>query len=175
MAQGAAAALALADELAAGPTPDKPAAGAGGPPRGRRGARPLRAEPGQPLRQAPFRFKVYRYAEPMMLSAVLPVLHLLGAKVVDEHTYEVDRVDGWVFLYNLGLQPPVGHQDRAEVRPACGEAFALRRVQDGPHAIRSCRRRGPSSRSSSTPPVRRRAPAVLAIDEHQRPGRRGSR
>ncbi|HEU4426943.1 MAG TPA: NAD-glutamate dehydrogenase, partial [Pilimelia sp.] len=35
------------------------------------------------------RFKVYRYGEPMMLSAVLPVLHSLGVRVIDEHPYEV--------------------------------------------------------------------------------------
>ena len=40
------------------------------------------------------RFKVYRYGEPMMLSAVLPVLHSLGVRVTDERPYEVDRLDG---------------------------------------------------------------------------------
>ena len=42
------------------------------------------------------RFKVYRYGEPMMLSAVLPVLHSLGVQVVDERPYEVPRRDGRV-------------------------------------------------------------------------------
>ena len=51
------------------------------------------------------RFKVYRYGEPMMLSAVLPVLHSLGVRVVDEHPYEVDRIDGRVYLYDFGLTP----------------------------------------------------------------------
>ncbi|MEV4493080.1 NAD-glutamate dehydrogenase [Micromonospora coxensis] len=70
------------------------------------------------------RFKVYRYGEPMMLSAVLPVLHSLGVRVVDEHPYEVDRIDGRVFLYDFGLQLPEGHQELAEVRPHVENAFA---------------------------------------------------
>ncbi|MEV0153284.1 NAD-glutamate dehydrogenase [Micromonospora sp. NPDC050686] len=70
------------------------------------------------------RFKVYRYGEPMMLSAVLPVLHSLGVKVVDEHPYEVDRVDGRVFLYDFGLRLPEAHQELAEVRPHVENAFA---------------------------------------------------
>ncbi|MFJ6198599.1 NAD-glutamate dehydrogenase [Micromonospora sp. NPDC092111] len=70
------------------------------------------------------RFKVYRYGEPMMLSAVLPVLHSLGVRVVDEHPYEVDRIDGRVFLYDFGLRLPEGHQDLAEVRPHVENAFA---------------------------------------------------
>ncbi|MGN9812750.1 NAD-glutamate dehydrogenase [Micromonospora sp. BQ11] len=70
------------------------------------------------------RFKVYRYGEPMMLSAVLPVLHSLGVGVVDEHPYEVDRVDGRVYLYDFGLHLPEGHQDLAEVRPHVENAFA---------------------------------------------------
>ncbi|MFJ8581262.1 NAD-glutamate dehydrogenase [Micromonospora sp. NPDC093277] len=70
------------------------------------------------------RFKVYRYGEPMMLSAVLPVLHSLGVRVVDEHPYEVDRIDGRVFLYDFGLQLPEAHQDLAEVRPHAENAFA---------------------------------------------------
>ncbi|KHD73904.1 NAD-glutamate dehydrogenase domain-containing protein, partial [Actinoplanes utahensis] len=40
------------------------------------------------------RFKVYRYGEPMMLSAVLPVLHSLGVRVTDERPYEIRRGDG---------------------------------------------------------------------------------
>ncbi|WP_346124551.1 NAD-glutamate dehydrogenase [Micromonospora coerulea] len=70
------------------------------------------------------RFKVYRYGEPMMLSAVLPVLHSLGVRVVDEHPYEVDRVDGRVFLYDFGLRLPEAHQELAEVRPHVENAFA---------------------------------------------------
>jgi glutamate dehydrogenase len=70
------------------------------------------------------RFKVYRYGEPMMLSAVLPVLHSLGVRVVDEHPYEVDRIDGTVFLYDFGLRLPEAHQELAEVRPHVENAFA---------------------------------------------------
>ncbi|MGC5020508.1 NAD-glutamate dehydrogenase [Micromonospora sp. DT47] len=70
------------------------------------------------------RFKVYRYGEPMMLSAVLPVLHSLGVRAVDEHPYEVDRVDGRVFLYDFGLRLPEAHQELAEVRPHVENAFA---------------------------------------------------
>ncbi|WP_433387244.1 NAD-glutamate dehydrogenase [Micromonospora sp. KLBMP9576] len=70
------------------------------------------------------RFKVYRYGEPMMLSAVLPVLHSLGVKVVDEHPHEVDRIDGRVYLYDFGLRLPEGHQELAEVRPHVENAFA---------------------------------------------------
>ncbi|MER5336030.1 NAD-glutamate dehydrogenase [Micromonospora sp. NPDC002717] len=70
------------------------------------------------------RFKVYRYGEPMMLSAVLPVLHSLGVRVVDEHPYEVDRIDGRVYLYDFGLRLPEGHQELAEVRPHVENAFA---------------------------------------------------
>ncbi|SCL39239.1 glutamate dehydrogenase [Micromonospora rhizosphaerae] len=70
------------------------------------------------------RFKVYRYGEPMMLSAVLPVLHSLGVRVVDEHPYEVDRIDGRVFLYDFGLRLPEAHQELADVRPHVENAFA---------------------------------------------------
>ncbi|WP_341717335.1 NAD-glutamate dehydrogenase [Micromonospora sp. FIMYZ51] len=70
------------------------------------------------------RFKVYRYGEPMMLSAVLPVLHSLGVRVVDEHPYEVERVDGRIWLYDFGLQLPEGHQELSEVRPHVENAFA---------------------------------------------------
>ncbi|MEV4201136.1 NAD-glutamate dehydrogenase [Micromonospora globbae] len=70
------------------------------------------------------RFKVYRYGEPMMLSAVLPVLHSLGVRVIDEHPYEVDRIDGRIWLYDFGLQLPEGHQELAEVRPHVENAFA---------------------------------------------------
>ncbi|MGA5303081.1 NAD-glutamate dehydrogenase [Nucisporomicrobium flavum] len=70
------------------------------------------------------RFKVFRYGEPMMLSAVLPVLHSLGAKVVDERPYEVRRADGTVYLYDFGLLPPAAHRELSEVRPQVENAFA---------------------------------------------------
>jgi glutamate dehydrogenase len=70
------------------------------------------------------RFKVYRYGEPMMLSAVLPVLHSLGVQVVDERPYEIRRSDGTIYLYDFGLQPPAAHRELAEVRPQVENAFA---------------------------------------------------
>ncbi len=70
------------------------------------------------------RFKVYRYGEPMMLSAVLPVLHSLGVQVVDERPYEIRRNDGTIYLYDFGLQPPAAHRELAEVRPQVENAFA---------------------------------------------------
>jgi glutamate dehydrogenase len=70
------------------------------------------------------RFKVYRYGEPMVLSAVLPVLHSLGVRVVDEHPYEVSRGDGMVYLYDFGLQLPEGHRPMPEVRPHVENAFS---------------------------------------------------
>jgi glutamate dehydrogenase len=70
------------------------------------------------------RFKVYRYGEPMVLSAVLPVLHSLGVEVVDERPYEVRRSDGTVYLYDFGLRLPARHRELAEVRPHVENAFA---------------------------------------------------
>ncbi|MEV6596872.1 NAD-glutamate dehydrogenase [Actinoplanes sp. NPDC051346] len=70
------------------------------------------------------RFKVFRYGEPMMLSAVLPVLHSLGVKVVDERPYEVRRTDDTVYLYDFGLLPPASHRELSEVRPQVENAFA---------------------------------------------------
>jgi glutamate dehydrogenase len=70
------------------------------------------------------RFKVYRYGEPMLLSAVLPVLHSLGVRVIDEHPYEVRRVDGTIYLYDFGLQLPEGHRAMPEVRPHVENAFS---------------------------------------------------
>ncbi|WDZ84983.1 NAD-glutamate dehydrogenase [Micromonospora cathayae] len=86
----------------------------------RNGAR-THADPAEAL---DVRFKVYRNAEPMLLSDVLPVLHSLGVRVVDEHPYEVDRIDGRIYLYDFGLQLPEGHQELAEVRPHVENAFA---------------------------------------------------
>jgi glutamate dehydrogenase len=73
---------------------------------------------------ADVRFKVYRNGEPMMLSAVLPVLHSLGVKVIDERPYEIRRADGTVYLYDFGLQPPAAHRELSEVRPQVENAFA---------------------------------------------------
>ncbi|WIM95578.1 NAD-glutamate dehydrogenase [Actinoplanes oblitus] len=70
------------------------------------------------------RFKVYRFGEPMMLSAVLPVLHSLGVQVSDERPYEIRRDDGLIYLYDFGLRPPKVHRELAEVRPQVENAFA---------------------------------------------------
>ncbi len=67
------------------------------------------------------RFKVYRHGEPMMLSAVLPVLHSLGVTVADERPYEVTRAGGTVHLYDFGLRLPAGAREIAEVQGAHGE------------------------------------------------------
>jgi glutamate dehydrogenase len=70
------------------------------------------------------RFKVFRYGQPMILSAVLPVLHSLGVRVTDERPYEVRRADGTIFLYDFGLQLPSDAHDVAEVRPHMENAFS---------------------------------------------------
>jgi glutamate dehydrogenase len=70
------------------------------------------------------RFKVFRYGEPMVLSAVLPVLHSLGVKVTDERPYEVKRGDSTVYLYDFGLDLPSGARELAEVRAHVENAFA---------------------------------------------------
>ncbi|MEO3746329.1 NAD-glutamate dehydrogenase [Plantactinospora sp. B5E13] len=82
------------------------------------------AEGGKPAAAEDVRFKVYRYGEPMMLSAVLPVLHSLGVRVVDEHPYEVERIDGRIYLYDFGLELPDGARDLTEVRPHVENAFS---------------------------------------------------
>ncbi len=53
------------------------------------------------------RFKIYRTGEQVSLSAVLPVLQLLGVEVVDERPYELrcaDRTHAWI--YDFGLRMP---------------------------------------------------------------------
>jgi glutamate dehydrogenase len=70
------------------------------------------------------RFKIFRFGEPMVLSAVLPVLHSLGVRVVDERPYEIHREDGRVFVYDFGLQLPENSREMAEVRAHVENAFA---------------------------------------------------
>ncbi|MEV0727221.1 NAD-glutamate dehydrogenase [Polymorphospora sp. NPDC050346] len=70
------------------------------------------------------RFKVYRYGEPMVLSAVLPVLHSLGVSVVDERPYEITRSDGRIFLYDFGLELPPDARELTGVRPHVENAFS---------------------------------------------------
>jgi glutamate dehydrogenase len=70
------------------------------------------------------RFKVFRYGEPMVLSAVLPVLHSLGVRVTDERPYEVRRSDGVIYLYDFGLQLPADSRELVDVRPHMENAFS---------------------------------------------------
>ncbi|NUO58047.1 MAG: NAD-glutamate dehydrogenase [Hamadaea sp.] len=70
------------------------------------------------------RFKIFRFGEPMVLSAVLPVLHSLGVRVTDERPYELHREDGRVFVYDFGLQLPENSREMAEVRAHVENAFA---------------------------------------------------
>jgi glutamate dehydrogenase len=70
------------------------------------------------------RFKVYRCGEPMILSAVLPVLHSLGVRVIDEHPYEIAREDGTIYLYDFGLRLPEGARELSEVRSNVENAFS---------------------------------------------------
>ncbi|GIG60828.1 NAD-glutamate dehydrogenase [Longispora fulva] len=73
---------------------------------------------------ADLRFKVFRYGEPMVLSAVLPVLHSLGFKVTDERPYEIRRSDGTVYLYDFGLVAPEDSSPAPEIRATVENAFS---------------------------------------------------
>jgi glutamate dehydrogenase len=73
---------------------------------------------------ADVRFKVFRYGEPMMLSAVLPVLHSLGVQVTDEHPYEIERADRAIWLYDFGLRLPTDARDPVEIRGLVENAFS---------------------------------------------------
>ena len=70
------------------------------------------------------RFKVFRFGEPMMLSAVLPVLHSLGVKVADERPYEVNREDGVIYLQDYGLRLSDPEIHVPEVRSIVENAFS---------------------------------------------------
>ena len=70
------------------------------------------------------RFKIYRYGEPMILSAVLPVLHSLGVTVTDERPYTMRRGDGTIYVYDFGLRLPEGARDHGEIRPHVENAFS---------------------------------------------------
>jgi glutamate dehydrogenase len=78
----------------------------------------------RPDGQTEVRFKIFRYGEPMVLSAVLPVLHALGVRVTDERPYEIRRADGTIHLYDFGLTLPDGALDLAEVKSKVENAFA---------------------------------------------------
>ncbi|GAA2598448.1 NAD-glutamate dehydrogenase [Dactylosporangium fulvum] len=74
--------------------------------------------------ESDIRFKVFRHGEPMILSAVLPVLHSLGVRVTDERPYEIVRSDGTIYLYDFGLQLPSDSRAIVEVRPHLENAFS---------------------------------------------------
>ncbi|GAA3240985.1 NAD-glutamate dehydrogenase [Dactylosporangium siamense] len=74
--------------------------------------------------ESDIRFKVFRYREPMTLSAVLPVLHSFGVRVTDERPYEIVRSDGTIYLYDFGLQLPADARAITEVRPHLENAFS---------------------------------------------------
>ncbi|MEV4517505.1 NAD-glutamate dehydrogenase [Dactylosporangium sp. NPDC049525] len=74
--------------------------------------------------ESDIRFKVLRYGKPMILSAVLPVLHSLGVRVTDERPYEIVRSDGTIYLYDFGLQLPPDARTITEVRPHLENAFS---------------------------------------------------
>ncbi|MGI5244838.1 NAD-glutamate dehydrogenase [Dactylosporangium sp. CA-139066] len=74
--------------------------------------------------ESDIRFKVFRYGEPMILSAVLPVLHSLGVQVTDERPYEIVRSDGTIYLYDFGLQLPPDSRAIVDVRPHLENAFS---------------------------------------------------
>ena len=61
--------------------------------------RPLDAEPGF------LRFKIYNTAK-VALSDSLPVLERMGARVLDEHPYEIGNDSNELWIHDLGLQLP---------------------------------------------------------------------
>ncbi|WP_213454220.1 NAD-glutamate dehydrogenase [Rhizomonospora bruguierae] len=83
-----------------------------------------RRRPDGTVDESDVRFKVFRYGEPMILSAVLPVLHSLGVLVNDERPYEIGRADGTIYLYDFGLGLPEGARAIAEVRAKVANAFS---------------------------------------------------
>ncbi|MFJ2741526.1 NAD-glutamate dehydrogenase [Streptomyces sp. NPDC087440] len=75
------------------------------------------------------RFKIYRTGEQVSLSAVLPVLQLLGVEVVDERPYELrcaDRTHAWIYDFGLRMPqiPGVGDYLADDARERFQDAFA---------------------------------------------------
>jgi glutamate dehydrogenase len=71
------------------------------------------------------RLKVYWSGEPISLSRVVPLLHDLGATVVDERPYEVEPADSgrrWIYDFGL-LLPLVGDDLDRSLRERFEEAF----------------------------------------------------
>ena len=77
----------------------------------------------RPLESGPLdlRCKIYRSGEPIVLSDLVPLLHDLGAIVVDERPYEVHPAgQPPLFIYDIGLHMSVelDRDDRLRVRDA---------------------------------------------------------
>ena len=71
------------------------------------------------------RLKVYWEGEPISLSRFVPLLHDLGATVVDERPYEVEAADGsrsWIYDFGL-LLPLDGQQLDSALRTSFAAAF----------------------------------------------------
>ena len=81
------------------------------------------------------RFKVFRYGEPMMLSAVLPVLHSPGRTGVrTSGRTRYDRADGPLYVYDFGLTLPAGRARHRRGPDQRGERLRrrlARRVRSG--------------------------------------------
>ncbi|WP_091518637.1 NAD-glutamate dehydrogenase [Microlunatus soli] len=60
--------------------------------------------PDHPDDQADLRLKIFRGADPMTLSTVLPHLSLLGVDVVDEHPYELSSGERTAHVYEFGFR-----------------------------------------------------------------------
>ena len=67
------------------------------------------------------RFKIYNTAK-VTLSDSLPVLELMGARVLDEHPYHIDTGDSPLWIHDLGLQLPAG-TDLASIKARFEELF----------------------------------------------------
>jgi glutamate dehydrogenase len=70
---------------------------------------PLEADPGT------LHVKLYRYGEPVRLSGVLPLLQSHGVSVLDEHPFQITRVDGrtaWIHDFGLTLPRPAAENIR---------------------------------------------------------------
>jgi glutamate dehydrogenase len=81
--------------------------------------RPVPADPGE------LRFRLYRSGAPLTLSEALPILENLGARVLDDRPYRIERAAGgtvWIVDFGLAL---AGDAEIAleRVRPLFHEAF----------------------------------------------------
>ncbi len=91
----------------------------------------------QPL-EAPegeLRLRIYRSGSPVDLSAVLPLLHDLGARVLDERPYEIrDAEAPSLWIYDMGLAVPgdlSDHERRRLVEDAFVAAWRTEVESDG--------------------------------------------